>query len=33
MWPHPQTKKVEDKSTYVRKLPNYEGWVAVGIYR
>jgi signal transduction histidine kinase len=32
-WPHPQTKKLEDKSTYVRKLQNYEGWVGVGIYR
>lgn len=32
-WPHPQTKKIENKSTYVRKLPNYDGWVAVGIFR
>jgi signal transduction histidine kinase len=32
-WPHPITKKIEDKSTYVRKLPNYDGWVGVGIYR
>jgi cytochrome c len=32
-WPHPQTKKLEDKSTYVRKLSNFEGWVGVGIYR
>lgn len=32
-WPHPQTKKLEDKSTYVRKLSNFDGWVGVGIYR
>jgi cytochrome c len=32
-WPHPQTKKLEDKSTYVRKLANYDGWVGVGTYR
>jgi len=32
-WPHPQTKKLEDKSTYVHKLANYDGWVGVGIYR
>ncbi len=32
-WPHPQTKKLEDKSTYVRKLQNYDGWVGVGVYR
>ena len=33
VWPHPQTKKLEDKSTYVKKLANYDGWVGVGIYR
>ena len=32
-WPHPQTKKLEGKSTYARKLPNYDGWVGVGVYR
>lgn len=32
-WPHPQTKKLEGKKTYVRKLVNYNGWVGVGIYR
>ncbi len=32
-WPHPQSKKLEDKSTYVRKLSNFDGWVGVGIYR
>jgi len=32
-WPHPQTKKLEDKTTFVRKLSNFEGWVGVGIYR
>jgi signal transduction histidine kinase len=33
VWPHPQSKKLEEKSTYVRKLANYEGWVGVGVYR
>jgi signal transduction histidine kinase len=33
MWPHPETKKLEAKSTYVRKLLNYDGWVGVGVYR
>ena len=32
-WPHPQTKKIESKATFVRKLANYDGWVGVGIYR
>lgn len=32
-WPHPQSKKIESKSTYVRKLKNFEGWVGVGVYR
>jgi signal transduction histidine kinase len=32
-WPHPQTKKIEGKSTYVRKLPGGDGFVGVGIYR
>lgn len=32
-WPHPQTKKVEGKTTFVHKLANFEGWVGVGVYR
>lgn len=32
-WPHPQTKKVEGKATYVQKLANYDGLVGVGAYR
>jgi len=32
-WPHPQTKKVEGKTSYVIKLANYEGFVGVGVYR
>lgn len=32
-WPHPQTKKIEGKSSYVRKLPSGDGFVGVGIYR
>jgi signal transduction histidine kinase len=33
LWPHPETRKMAGKSTYVRKLANYDGWVGVGIYR
>jgi cytochrome c len=32
-WAHPQTKKVEDKTSYVRKLANYDGYVGVGFFR
>ena len=32
-WPHPHTKKVQAKRAYVRKLPNYDGFVGVGAYR
>ncbi len=32
-WAHPQTKKIESKSTYARKLPSFDGWVGVGVYR
>ncbi len=32
-WPHPQTKKIEPKSTYARKQPSGEGFIGVGIYR
>ncbi len=32
-WAHPQTKKVEGKASYVLKLPNFDGFVSVGIYR
>ena len=32
-WAHPQTKKVESKSTYVVKLAGMETWVGVGAYR
>jgi len=32
-WAHPQSKKIESKITYSRKLANFEGWVGVGVYR
>ena len=32
-WPHPQTKKLESKVSYVRKLVNFDGFVGVGVYR
>ena len=32
-WAHPQSKKLESKSTYAMKLSNFDGWVGVGVYR
>jgi cytochrome c len=32
-WPHPQTKKIESKVSFVRKLQNFEGFVGAGVYR
>ena len=32
-WAHPQSKKIESKASYVRKLANYDGFVGVGVYR
>jgi cytochrome c len=32
-WPHPQTKRVEAKASYVRQTMNFEGFVGVGVYR
>jgi cytochrome c len=32
-WPHPQTKKIESKISYSRKLVNFDGFVGVGVYR
>lgn len=31
-WPHPQTKKIEDKSAYIKKIPNFNGFLGSGIY-
>jgi signal transduction histidine kinase len=33
VWPHPQTNKLAEKLTYVRKLPNQDAWLAVGIHK
>ena len=33
IWPHPATKKLTPKVSYVRKIPNYDGWLAVGIFK
>jgi hypothetical protein len=33
LWVHPQTNKTTAKSSFAKKLPNYDGYVAVGIYR
>jgi cytochrome c len=32
-WPHPQSKKIESKVSYAKKMANYEGFVGVGVYR
>ncbi|MDO8449766.1 MAG: cache domain-containing protein [Rhodoferax sp.] len=32
-WANPTTKKVEGKSTFVKRIPGFDGGVAVGIYR
>ncbi len=33
MWPNPLTKKTEQKSSYAIAIPNYEGFLGVGIYK
>lgn len=33
MWTSPLTKKVEAKSSYVAKIPGYDGYIGVGIYK
>lgn len=33
MWTNPQSKKVEPKSTYVVKIPDFDGLIGVGIYK
>lgn len=32
-WPHPETKKIEDKKAWVVKIPGYDGFLGVGVYR
>jgi cytochrome c len=32
-WPHPQTKRIEAKASYVRRTINFEGFLGVGVYR
>lgn len=32
-WAHPQSKKVESKTSFVRRLANVDGFVGVGVYR
>lgn len=32
-WPHPQTRKVEAKTSYVRKTVGFDGFVGVGAYQ
>ncbi len=32
-WSHPVTKKIEDKTSYIQRVPGAEMFVGVGIYR
>jgi cytochrome c len=32
-WPHPQTKKVESRTFYARKMAGFDGLVGVGAFR
>jgi cytochrome c len=32
-WPHPHTRKIEAKVSYVRRTIAFEGFVGVGVYR
>lgn len=32
-WPHPETKKMEDKTSYVKRLPGSDLLVGVGAYK
>ena len=32
-WPHPLTKKIQVKRAYVTKIPGYDGFLAVGVYK
>lgn len=32
-WPHPETKKTEAKSAFVKRIPGYDGFIGAGIYK
>jgi cytochrome c len=32
-WPHPETKKIEGKTTYAIRQPDGTGFIGVGVYR
>lgn len=32
-WAHPTTKKIEDKSAFIQRVPGSEAFVGVGVYR
>ena len=32
-WAHPVSKKVEGKTSFVKRIPGFDGFVAVGAYR
>jgi len=33
MWSNPVTKKIDPKSTYVLRIPGFDGFLGVGIYK
>lgn len=33
MWTNPVSKKLEAKSTYIVRIPGYDGYIGVGIYK
>ena len=33
MWSNPVTKKIDPKSTYVLRIPGFDGFVGVGVYK
>jgi cytochrome c len=32
-WPHPVSKKIEEKTSFVKRIPGFDGLVIVGAYR
>ena len=32
-WAHPATKKVEDKTAFIQRVPGADAFVGVGVYR
>jgi cytochrome c len=32
-WPHPQTKKVQPKTAFIRRIPDFGGFIGSGVYQ